>query len=196
MLLGGQTGQRVEDVRVVGRALLHRPVLHRRGHGVGHHRVEGFGVLDRRDDRLVDQLREPLLHHRKAEHVLAEDRTGQLVDIEGGRGRYIGLDVFDCLQADVICTHKYPNRMAYGPAGLFPRLPDSMRLGTDQTGCVSQLLTAQHMTPRVRVLILPLIVCRRQVVNGCRPDGLCGEGWRSPTAGSHEPWTCSNWSSR
>ena len=40
VLLGGQAGQRVEDVRVVRRALLHRPVLHGRRDGVGDQRVE------------------------------------------------------------------------------------------------------------------------------------------------------------
>ena len=78
VLLRGQAGQRIEDVRVVRRALLHRPVLHRRGDGVGHHRVERLGVLDRGQDRLVDQLGQPLLHHRQAEDVLAEDRAGDL----------------------------------------------------------------------------------------------------------------------
>jgi hypothetical protein len=35
VLLGRQAGQRIEDVRVVRRALLDRPVLHRHRHGVG-----------------------------------------------------------------------------------------------------------------------------------------------------------------
>ena len=35
VLLGGQAGQRLEDVRVVGRALLERPLLHRERDRVG-----------------------------------------------------------------------------------------------------------------------------------------------------------------
>ena len=46
VLLGGQAGQRVEDVRVVGRALLHRPVLHRRRDGVGDVGVQRRRLLD------------------------------------------------------------------------------------------------------------------------------------------------------
>ena len=40
VLLGRQAGQRVEDVGVVGGALLDGPVLHGRGDGVGHRGVE------------------------------------------------------------------------------------------------------------------------------------------------------------
>ena len=35
VLLGGQAGQRLEHVGVVGRALLERPLLHRQRDGVG-----------------------------------------------------------------------------------------------------------------------------------------------------------------
>src|SRR6202020_3467719 len=40
VLLGGQAGQRLEYVRVVGRALFQRPLLHRERHRVGQRRVE------------------------------------------------------------------------------------------------------------------------------------------------------------
>ena len=45
VLLGGQAGQRIEDVGVVGGPLLDRPVLHGQGHGVGDGRIELFAVL-------------------------------------------------------------------------------------------------------------------------------------------------------
>ena len=61
VLLGGRAGQRLEPVRVVGRALLERPVLHRRGHLVGERRRRAA----RRDrssawSLLEDVLRQPL----------------------------------------------------------------------------------------------------------------------------------------
>ena len=41
VLLGGQSRQGIEDVRVVGGALGQRPGLHRRGHHVGHRGSSG-----------------------------------------------------------------------------------------------------------------------------------------------------------
>ena len=85
VLLRGQAGQRVEDVGVVGRTLLQRPVLHRRGHGVGDIGVERRRLLDRREHRLVDRLRQPLLHHAEAEDVRTEDLPGLLARVEADR---------------------------------------------------------------------------------------------------------------
>jgi hypothetical protein len=76
VLLGGQAGEGVEDVRVVGGALLERPVLHGRRHGIRHQRVEGLAALDGRDHGLVDRLRQALLHDRLVEDVLAVDLAG------------------------------------------------------------------------------------------------------------------------
>ena len=48
VLLGGGAGQRLEPVRVVGRAALHRPLAHRRGDGVGERGLERLALGDRR----------------------------------------------------------------------------------------------------------------------------------------------------
>ena len=47
VLLGGRAGERLEPVRVVGRAALHRPLAHRRGDGVGERRLERLALGDR-----------------------------------------------------------------------------------------------------------------------------------------------------
>ena len=79
VLLGGEVGQGVEDVGVVGGPLLHGPVLHDHGHHVGHRRVERLGVLDGGHQRLEDRLGEAFLHHRLGEDVGTEDLAGILV---------------------------------------------------------------------------------------------------------------------
>ena len=107
VLLGGEAGERVEDVRVVRRALLDRPVLHRRGDDVGDARVERLGVLDRRHHRLEDRLRQPRLHHRLGEDVLAEDLAGCLRRREAGRRGLVRLDGGDRLLASTTSTHSY-----------------------------------------------------------------------------------------
>ncbi len=105
VLLSGQTGQRVEDVRVVGRAFFQRPVLHRGRHGVGDHGIEQRSTLDGRHDRLVDRLGQALPHHDLAENVLAENLARSLGVCEADGGRRIGLDVVDRLQTDGVSAH-------------------------------------------------------------------------------------------
>ena len=72
VLLGGDAGQRLEPVRVVRRAVLDRPVLHRRGHRVGDRRVERLAVRDRPPQRVIDRLGQPRLLHCVVEHQAAE----------------------------------------------------------------------------------------------------------------------------
>ncbi len=119
VLFGGESGQRVEDVRVMRRTLLHRPVLHRHGDGVGHGRVERLGVVDRRHHRLVNGLRQPALHDRLAEDVRPEDLAGCLRRREAGRGRLIRLDGGDRLLPSTTSTHSYllDSRSCLGGAG-------------------------------------------------------------------------------
>ncbi len=105
VLLRGQAGQRVEDVGVVGGALLQGPVLHRRGDRVGDLGVERAGLLDGGQDGLVDALRQTLLHRREAEDVLAEDLAGLLARVEADRRRHVGLDGGDGLLADGVGCH-------------------------------------------------------------------------------------------
>ena len=59
MLLGGDPGHRLEPVRVVGRAVLDRPVLQRAGDDVGDRRVERFALRNRAPQRPVDVLGQP-----------------------------------------------------------------------------------------------------------------------------------------
>ena len=56
MLLGGEAGERLEDVGVVGRAALQRPFLHRLGDRVGERGVERLAVLERRLELLEASL--------------------------------------------------------------------------------------------------------------------------------------------
>ena len=102
VLLGGQPGHRVEDVRVVGGALLQGPVLHRGRDGVGDRRVQLGALFDRRDDRLVHRLRQACLHLGLGEDVGAEDLARRLARDEADRRRHVGLDVVDRLQTNGI----------------------------------------------------------------------------------------------
>ena len=72
VLLGGDAGQRLEPVRVVRRAVLDRPVLHRRGDRVGDRGVERLAVRDRPAQRVIDGLRQARLLHFVVEHQAAE----------------------------------------------------------------------------------------------------------------------------
>ena len=88
VLLGGQAGQRLEPVRVVRRALLHRPLAHRLGDGVGERRVQRRAGLERRLQLLVDVLGQAraLLVDREdvgAEGVGAGAGGGQVGGAEG-----------------------------------------------------------------------------------------------------------------
>ena len=101
VLLGGDPGERVEDVGVVRGPLLDGPVLHGQRHRVGDVRVERLALLDRGLQRLVDALRQAVLHDRVTEHVGAEDLAGgrlaevprltvRLVVVDGGDGAGAG----------------------------------------------------------------------------------------------------------
>ena len=73
VLLGGQAGHRIEDVRVVRGPLRQRPVLHRRGDRVGDRRIELGALLDGRDHGLEHRLGQPQLHLGLGEDVRTED---------------------------------------------------------------------------------------------------------------------------
>jgi hypothetical protein len=62
----------LEPVRVVRRAALDRPVLHRRGDDVGDFGIERLGVLDRALDVLEDVLGQAGLHGAFGEDVDSE----------------------------------------------------------------------------------------------------------------------------
>ncbi len=99
MLLGGQPGHRVEDVGVVGGALLECPVLHRRGDRIGDRRVQLLALLDRGDHRLVDRLGQTRLHFGLGEHVRSEDLARRLAGDEADGRRLVGLDIDDRLES-------------------------------------------------------------------------------------------------
>ena len=73
VLLGGHAGQRLEPVREVRGAALHRPFLHGGGDGVGERGLEQLAGLERLLKLLVHRLRQPLALDGGREHVLAED---------------------------------------------------------------------------------------------------------------------------
>ena len=98
VLLGGQPGHGIEDVGVVRRTLLQRPVLHRDGDRVGDRGVQLGALLDRGDDRLVDRLRQPRLHLGLGENVGSEDLARFLTGVEADSRRLVGLDVDDGLE--------------------------------------------------------------------------------------------------
>ena len=73
VLLGCGVRQRLEPVRVVGGALLHRPFLHRLRDRVGERGVQRLAACERPLQRLVDVLGQAASLDRRREHVRAED---------------------------------------------------------------------------------------------------------------------------
>ena len=73
VLLGGDAGERLEPVRVVRRAVLDRPVLHRGGDDVGGRRVERLALGDGAAQRLVDVARQPAALDVVVERERSED---------------------------------------------------------------------------------------------------------------------------
>ena len=93
VLLGGQAGEGIEDVGVVGGALLDGPVLHGQRHGVGDRGVDWLALLDRGLQRLVDALRQPILHDGVAEHVRTEELArGSFAEVPTLAGGTIAVD--------------------------------------------------------------------------------------------------------
>ncbi len=81
VLLRGGARQRLKPVRVVGRALLQCPLLHRLRHRIGQRGVERLAALQRPLERLVHILRQTLALDDRAEHVGREHlvaRQGQV----------------------------------------------------------------------------------------------------------------------
>ena len=86
VLLRGRPGERLEPVRVVRRAVLQRPLLHRLGDHVGERRVEFLAARERRPQLRVDVLRQPLALLGRAEHVLAEDLVAGVGEVVRAQG--------------------------------------------------------------------------------------------------------------
>ena len=89
VLLGGDAGERLEPVRVVRRAVLDRPVLHRARHFVGDRQIERFAVGDGAAQGLIHRLRQPRLLHLVVEHQTPERSVSARTDpVRGHRARF------------------------------------------------------------------------------------------------------------
>ncbi len=86
VLLGGQAGHRLEQVREVRGALFDRPVLHGGGDGVGDGRIERSALLDGLLEGLEDRLGQPFALHGFVEDVDAE----QVLDV-----RFLEIDALE-----------------------------------------------------------------------------------------------------
>ena len=67
MLLGRDTRERLEPVRVMRGTLLERPLFHSVGHLVGDVEVERLALLDNARELLVRGLGQPITHDGVAE---------------------------------------------------------------------------------------------------------------------------------
>ena len=76
VLLGGDAGERLEPVRVVGRAVFDRPVFHRGGDDVGDRRVERLSLGDGAPKRFVGVARQAAALDVVVERQGSEDLGG------------------------------------------------------------------------------------------------------------------------
>ena len=90
VLLRGRAGQRLEDVGVVGRAVLQRPLHHRLGDRVGQAGVERLAARQRRLELLEDVLGQALALHGGGEDVGAEDVVLGQGQVESAEGLSVG----------------------------------------------------------------------------------------------------------
>ena len=72
MLLGGDAGERLEPVGVVGRPVLDGPFLHRLGDGIRNRGLQLVAFGHHFPHALVDGLRQALPHHAVAEYIFTE----------------------------------------------------------------------------------------------------------------------------
>ncbi len=72
VLLGGDAGQRLEPMGVVGGTVGDRPILHGGGHCIGHAGIQLCAVIDGLAQGLVDLRTQIGLHHPIVKHQTAE----------------------------------------------------------------------------------------------------------------------------
>ena len=105
VLLCGEPGQRVEDVRVVGGALLQRPIFHGRRDGVGDGGIKGRSVLDGGDDRLKTDLGSRFCMTDLLKTFAPKTSPGASPTSKLAARRHIRFDISDRLQANVASCH-------------------------------------------------------------------------------------------
>jgi len=105
VLLGGEAGERVEDVRIVRRTFFDGPVFHRRRDDIGHGSVEFRSAFDRFEKAFVDVLGQAVFHFRRAEHVGAVQISRKHIAEIRRRGRFEIGDGVDCLESGDACAH-------------------------------------------------------------------------------------------
>ena len=108
VLLGGRAGQRLEPVRVVGRPVLERPLLHRLRDRVGERGVELGAAGDRRAQLRVDVLGQALALLGEAEDVGAEDLVADLGQVSSAEGLAVGAPLSG---GDVVDTGPWHSRV-------------------------------------------------------------------------------------
>ncbi len=118
VLLGGHAGQRLEPVREVGRALLHRPFLHGGGDGVGERGLEGLALGERLLELLVDRLGQALALDRAGEDVVAEDVGSGLGEIRLPQRAPVGAPLGGL---DIVTTQAW--HVVVGPPQVMPGRP-------------------------------------------------------------------------
>ena len=106
MLLGGEAGERVKDVRVVGRAALECPILNGGSDDVRGGCIQLGARLNVRLKRLEDVLREALLHLIERENILAVDQIDLLVaEVEAALKARLGGNRLDGVAAGWVGAH-------------------------------------------------------------------------------------------
>ena len=106
MLLGGEAGERIEDVRVVSGAALESPILDGGGDDVGRGGVELGAGFDAGLQRLEDVLRQALLHLVEGEDILAVDQIDLLIaEVEAAPKARLGSNRFDGVATGWVGAH-------------------------------------------------------------------------------------------
>ena len=170
VLLGRRAGHRHEPVRVVGRPLGERPLLHAVGYRVDDRRIEGFVALDRPAELLEDRLGEVLALGDLVEHVLAVDVcAGVLEEVLGLRDPVRG----DLRDGGLSCGHRSPAGCSHG-AGRTPRRACAK---------VAMSLPADKVAVQHRRGLPRLCIFRRLPDVRALPNGRFSRGDGRPRAG-------------
>jgi hypothetical protein len=72
VLFGGEAGERVKDVGVMGGPFLDGPIFHGGGHDIGRGGIQGCAFLDGGDDGFINRFGQALLHDAYVKYVRCE----------------------------------------------------------------------------------------------------------------------------